>query len=393
MELQDEARKLLARGTPHDIAKATELRKRYERIEQRGFSSDELRIKYAEALGQEFSAQNRSNASEYRKQFEKYLLGQIDEEEVRGFLAGSQTISFTAPSQGGTFVPVDADLQQIMRSARRQVDPVLSEDVTDFIQTDNGTLRPAQISGFDLSTITGSLVAEASQQNPQSVPSAAGAVLRNNIIFKATFAASMEAEQDFENFTQKIVAASATALARVISKKVIAGAGGTTDIPGIALALSSTLSNTTGGKLVLADLVNCVYSIDEYWKGSPKCAFLLPPAVAKLARLAVDSQNRPLLDISASDGHLSILGFPCFISPSLATAVCGIGAVGGVLFGDLGTGIVVRTSRPQIQRSVQAAQAGIETGQALFTARCRADAVAWDPSAGANPSVILMTIN
>jgi HK97 family phage major capsid protein len=254
-------------------------------------------------------------------------------------------------------------------------------------------LRPAQISGFDLSTISGALVGETVQQNPQTVPSAAGAVLRNNLIFKATFSASNEGEQDFENFTQKIVAASSTALARVISKKVIAGAGGSSDIPGVALALSSTLSNGTGGKLVLADFVNCVYSVDQYWKGSPKCAWLIPSAVAKFARLAVDGQGRPLLDISTSDGHLSILGFPAYISPSLATAVCGIGAVGGVLFGDLGTGMVVRTSRPQIQRSVEAAQGGIETGQALFTARCRADAVAWDPSAGANPSVILMTIN
>ena len=114
----------------------------------------------------------------------------------------------------------------------RKSDPILDERVTDFSMSPGQFLSPEQISGYNLSSISASIVGETVQQNPQTIPAVLGATLKNNIIFKATFAASWEAETDIPGFSDKIVRASSVALARKIGQSVLAGRGGT-DINGI----------------------------------------------------------------------------------------------------------------------------------------------------------------
>src|SRR5208337_5179491 len=103
-----------------------------------------------------------------------------------------------------------------VREAISQVDPVLDPSVTDFSMTDGPFLQPEQISGYDLSTISAVLVAEAAQQTAQTIPVVLGATLRADKVFKATFGATIEAETDIPAFGEKITRAASVALARKI---------------------------------------------------------------------------------------------------------------------------------------------------------------------------------
>jgi HK97 family phage major capsid protein len=256
--------------------------------------------------------------------------------------------------------------------------------------TPGPTLQPEQISGYDLSTIQASIVGETSQQNPQTIPAVLGATLKNNIIFKASFTASWEAEEDIPSFGEKITRASSVALARKIGQSVLTGRGGT-DIAGVVQALGSpTINNATQGKLVNTDLTAIFFSVDRFYRAAPKCGWLMNDGAYKLVRNAVDSQGRPLLSIE-QDAEV-LLGKPVYVSPSMGRVYSSIGLVGAIVFGDLSS-IVIRASRPTIQRSIQQAQADITKGEALWIGRCRADASYFDPSSGTTPPLTLAAIS
>jgi HK97 family phage major capsid protein len=389
MELQDEARKLLKRGTPHDIALATELRKRYEAIERRGFSSDEMRVKYVEALGEEVGVRRKPEDAEYRTIFDKYITGdlQADGTEFRDFLAGTQSIAYTQGPQGGYLIPFAYD--PTVREAMSQVDEILDPDVTDFTMTDGPFLQPSQVSGYDLSTVSAQLVGEAAQQTAQVVPTVAGATLRNNLIFRATFGATLEAEQDVPDFASKIVRAASVALARTIGLHVLTGRGGS-DITGIATTLISSFTNGTSGKITLTDLNNFYFGVNRWYRNSPKAGWLVSDGVYKLLRAATDGSGRPLLDVI--DDQEVLLGKPVYLCPSLGATYLSLGLTGALIFGDL-SHIVIRASRPTIQRTTQQAITDITRGECLFIARCRADATVFDPSNGSTPPLVLATVN
>lgn len=390
LEIQDLSHRAeeLSKGGASERAQSSVLLNRIKTIERIGISSDEARALYAEALNESLGVKKPSGKEhpEYRSHFDRYLAGNIHEQEFRDFLSGTQTLSYTTGAQGGYTVPFAHDAT--LREAMAQIDPVLSADVTDFSMTDGPTLQPEQVSGFDLSTITAALIGETVQQNPQVIPTVLGKVLNSNLIFKASFAASMEAEQDIPDFATKIIRASAIALARTISQHVMTGRGGSSDILGLTNSLGSpSVTNGTAGKITNTDLQNFYFAVNRFYRNQPKCGWLFNDLGYKLIRNAVDNSGRPLLSIK--DDQEQLLGKPVYVSPSLTLASAGIGLF---LFGDL-SHVVIRASRPQVQRSIEQAQADVTKGEALYIGRCRADATLFDPSAGNYPPIILGSLN
>ncbi|MFZ0820037.1 MAG: phage major capsid protein [Candidatus Acidiferrales bacterium] len=387
-ELSHEAEHL-AGGTAADRKKADVLLQRITNLRQIGLSSGEIRGKYASALSESLTPKKAVQQAEYRAKFDEYISGVVSDEEFRDFLVGSQNLVYTQGATGGYFVPMDYD--GVVREAMSQVDPVLDEDVTSFSMTDGPFLQPEQISGFDLSTISAQLIGESVQQNPQTIPTALGAVLRNNLIFKASFAASMEAEQDIPNFAQKITRAASVALARTIGQHVLTGRGGNADITGIVQALGSpSVSNATSGKLTVTDINSFYFSVNRWYRAAPKAGWLITDGVLKYLRAAADNSGRPLLNVE-NDREI-LLGKPIYVSPSLATLYSSIGLTGALIFGDLAH-IVIKCSRPAVQRSTQLSQADISRGEALFIGRARADASYFDPSSGVTPPLVLAAIS
>jgi HK97 family phage major capsid protein len=387
-ELQNKAERL-SRGGASDRAQATMLMGRIKNIRTFGLSSDEMRVKYVEALGKEVGVRRKPEDAEYRKLFDHYITGDVeaDATEFRDFLAGTQSITYTQGVAGGFTVPFAYD--PTVREAMSQVDEILDPDVTDFSMTDEAFLQPQQVSGYDLTTVSAQLVGEAAQQTAQVIPPVAGATLRNNLVFRATFGASLEAEQDIPDFASKIVRAASVALARTIGLHVLTGRGGS-DITGIATTLTSSFTNGTSGKLTLTDLNNFYFGVNRWYRKSPKAGWLVSDGVYKFLRAATDTSGRPLLDVI--DDQEVLLGKPVYLCPSLGATYLSLGLTGALIFGDL-SHIVIRASRPTIQRTTQQAITDITRGECLFIARCRADATVFDPSNGSTPPLVLATIN
>jgi HK97 family phage major capsid protein len=372
----------LARGGASERAQSAVLVQRIKNVRVAGVSSDELRAEYAGALRESVSPK-RSDA-EHRRMFEKYLAGHADDKEFRDFLAGTQSILYTQGASGGYTVPIQYD--PTLRLAMAQVDPVLDEDVTDFTMED--PFGPGIVSGYDLSTISASLVGESVVQNPQVIPTVYGTTLNSNLIFKASFAASLESEQDIPSFADKIVCAAGVALARTIGQHVMTGRGGTTDINGVVNLLGAPLQrNATAGKVVLTDINNWYFSINRFYRSQPKCGWLFNDLGYKLVRNSTDNSGRPLL--SVKDDKEQLMGRPVYVSPSLTLASAGVGLF---LFGDLGH-LVVRACRPQLQRATELSQADVTRGECLYIARMRADSTIFDASQGNNPPIVLGTLN
>jgi HK97 family phage major capsid protein len=391
-ETSDKAERL-SRGGAADRATALVLTQRVATLRQVGISSDEARELYADALCESLAPPKNAEPKDYRNRFDRYIAAKIDEVEFRDWLSGQQSITYTAGPAGGYFIPLAYD--STLREAMAQTDPVLSEDVCDFSMSENESLQPEQISGYDLSTVSASLVGETVQQAAQTIPAVLGATLQANKVFKCSFAASLESESDIPLFTEKITQAASVALARRIGLSVMTGRGGA-DVTGLVGSgvLTSTNNNGTSGKLTLADFNAIYFSVNRWHRNSPKCAWLMPDAVYKYIRNAVDNSGRPLLSVE-HDGEV-LLGKPVYVSPSLANAYSSLGITGALIFGDL-SHLVIRASRPRISRATQLAGlndiGGILRGECLFIARARCDAAVFDPSNGSNPPLTLATVN
>ena len=381
-ELSSQAERL-AQGSATDRARATVILQRITNLRTIGISSDEIRFKLAEALSDEV-APKKLDKIEHRARFDKYLAGRTTEKEYRDWMAGQETITWTTGVQGGYAVPQEYD--DTLRQAMAQVDPVLDDKITSFTMTPGPWLNPGRIVGYDVSTITAQLVGEGVQQTAGSVPPVLGAQLRADRIYKITFGATQEAEQDIPDFGSKIVRAASIAWARRIGKSVIAGQGGT-DIAGVVQALgTATVTNGTAGKVVNTDVTNAFFAVNRYYRNSPKCGWLMSDSAYKLVRNAVDNSGRPLLQFENAEEQL--MGKPVYVTPSLANSTFSSIGVSFVLFGDLSS-IVVRASRPSIQRVTEASIADITRGESAYVCRVRADAAYFDPSSGVTPPLVL----
>lgn len=386
VELQERAEQL-SKGTGYQQNQATILLSKIKTIREIGLSSDEVRALYAESLSDSLAPQ-KMNDKEYRSRFDHYLAGKTTEKELRDWTAGQETITWTQGAAGGFIVPQDYD--DTLRQTNAQIDPVLNPNVTSLSMTSGPFLQPARISGYDLSSITASLVGEGVQQTQAAVPPVLGAQLRADRIFKITLGATIEAEDDIPGFALKLVRASAIGLARKIGKSVMIGQGGV-DISGVLQALGvPSVTNATAGKIVNTDISNVIFAVNRFYRSSTKAGFLMSDGAYKLVRNAVDNSGRPLLDFSHDEEQ--IFGMPVFVTPSLDHTSLNSVGVSFVLFGDLSS-IVVRLSRPTVQRITESSIADITRGESAYVCRVRADAAYFDPSSGSAPPLVLAAWN
>ena len=386
-ELSSKAERL-ARGNSSERKQADALMQRIGTLRQIGLSTKEIKEQYSDALIADVDT--RPADQEYRYRFDRYVAGRLIDQEMRDFLSGTQSIFYTSGPSGGYMVPMSYD--STLREAMAQVDPVLDEKVCSFTMTPTPSLQPQQISGYDLSSIAAQNISEGSQQTGQVIPSVAGAVLASNKIFRASFGASWEAEEDIPAFSAKIVRASGVALSRAIGRSVISGRGSqyTSEIEGLVQLITPTQRNGTSGKLTLSDITSFYFAVNRFYRAAPKAGWLLSDGCYQLLRNATDNSGRPLIDVEGDTERL--MGKPLFVSPSMATAYSSIGLTGALIFGDLSS-IAIRASRPELRRSIENALVDITKGEALWTARCRADATYFDPSGGVTPPLVLATIN
>ena len=384
------AKDALARG---DRTAAQKLEDKRSELLQLGLSTTELMQRYTQGLIEETGGgyRDKPHASpEYRAKFDAYVTSRGDDVELRDFLAGTQAITWTQGLAGGYLVPVQYD--DTLRIAMAEVDPMLDAGVVDFEMMPGPFLQPHQISGYDLSQGSAALVAEAGQQNPQAIPTVLGATLATNKIFRASFAGSLEFLEDVPDTPTKIVKAGAVYLARKIGNSIMSGKGGS-DINGVAYQIGGgapTQQNGTSGKITVSDIQAWYFSIDRYYRSQPKCGWLMSDGAYKMVRLAVDSQNRPLLDVER-DGQF-LMGKPVHVAPGLGHSSITSILTSAAIFGDL-SNIVVKGSRPLLRQSFQAAQADITQGKSLWTMTMRADAAYFDPSQGVTPPCALIAIN
>lgn len=289
---------------------------------------------------------------------------------------GTQTPVYTQGPEGGYVVPNEFHDEVILGMA--QFDPLLNRDVVTLIESGDGSLRPYTIPGWDLSSFAAVKVAEGVQQSPQTPPSVSGKML-NGYKYMASVPVSFELEEDaFEPMKARISEAFSIGMARGIGVDLITG-NGTSAPQGITVGASdSGVVSANVGKLVGDDIENIYFSVDRFYRSSPKCAWAMNDATYQKVRKMVDDNHRPLINI-VNDQEV-LLGKPIQISPSMDSSGHAI------IFGDL-SHFMVRVSRLSIKRSTQA-PGYIDKGQALYTGIMRADAVVFDPTSGSKPPIV-----
>jgi HK97 family phage major capsid protein len=389
VELSEKAQRL-SRGNAADRAEASILVQRAKLIGERGCSSDEARAKYAGALVESLTPPRIEIAeAKYEKAFFRYLNSRTSEgeKEIRDLITGSQSILYSAGPQGGYTIPL-AHEPTVFESIF-QTDNLLSEKVCDFTVEPSPTLQPKQLWGYDLSTITASLVAEAAQQGAGTFPNIGGRVLRANLIYKVSIAASVEAEDDIPNILDKFSRAFGIGFARKLGADAILGNGGTTQPQGLLTALPTPVYATGSGKITLADLNAIYFSVSAAYRAQPKAGFLVSDSVMQRLRASTDSSGRPLLSIEHE--RATLFSKPIFICPSLGVAGGSPLASSNLIWGDL-SHFHIRCSRPTVSRIINSSTTDITSGRALYVARIRMDSALFDPSGGSAPPLVSVTI-
>ena len=368
----------LAKGGASERAQADVLKLRITSIHKTQFSTDEMRGQYSKALVDELSP--KPSDGKYLRAFLKYVRDGAAgnaESELRTIQAGSQSITYTQGAAGGFAIPMET--LPTVWTASAQTDPVVSPAVTDFVMEDSVTLHPKVLSGYDLSTVTATLIGEATQQTATAFPAVSGGkVLRGNLIYKWSVEATLEAETDISELLSKIAVASGVAIARATGRDAILGSGVGEPL-GLLTSLPTPSYTTGSGKITLTDLTTIYFNVNRFWRAQPLCSWLMSDSVYQRVRAAVDTSGRPLLNVV--DDQERLLGKPLYVSPSMGVVGGSPAADSTLAFGDF-SNLHLRCSRPTLQRSINSTVSDITQGKALFIGRMRFDSAYLDPSGG-----------
>jgi HK97 family phage major capsid protein len=382
----------LARGNTNDRMQSSILVQRIASIRQSGISSDEMRAKYTGALIEDLHGGSPEAAERrYEKAFTAYLKGD-DGNQLRGFLAGTQSVVYSQPTSGGYFVP--ALTQAAIFEALSQICPLFDNDVVTLDQGATFASQPKQVSGWDLTAITSTQIGEGQTQAPSAVPVVRGKTI-NGYTQRVSLAASLEAEMDIIGINDKFARAFAVGWGRGAGNLITVGTG--INQPGGIYTQATSSGLTLGGQLasggkITAAEINAVYfSVNRIYRSSPKCAWLMPDSVYQAIRNSTDDSGRKLLSMHDDDEVL--LGKKIYIVPDLPAVGGSPLANGALIFGDL-SHFIVRTSAVWLQRTIESAGTigSILAGECLFHGRIRVDSYLFDPSAGSNPPVVSATV-
>lgn len=383
-------------------AKHDELRKKAERLGSVGLSTEELQAKFHTAQGNDIEAR-------YSKAFRRWFKAGGSKEgveareleklsiELRDFLAGTQTISWTLGAQGGFTVDIDTYEQVIEGLA--QTDALFDPDVCSFVRYDAPYMKPLVLNGYDLSSISSTNIQEGQQQTAGTIPVVSGRTLRSNNAHRVTLASSYEFDQDAPDPMGKIARAMAVGFARGVGKEIIIG-NGTTQALGLFTSLGpATVTIGTGvedvggqsfANITYKDLTNLYFSLNRVYRAQPRCAWLCNDSVYQKLRNVVDNMGRPLLSIK--DDEEQLFDKPIHISPSLTSGTFQSLSFGALIFGDL-SHFFIHMARPTLQRSIENSINGIERGEALWRGMIRFDSALFDPTQGSVPPIIWAAVH
>ena len=320
-----------------------------------------------------------------RNWFRAIAKGQDPGVEYRAtdMLAGTQSISYTQGAEGGYLVPQEFHDELILGIS--QVDPFLDENAVTLLESATFSLKPYTVPGWDLSAYAAAQVNEGSQQNPQTVPTAAKSAL-GSYTFRATLDASLELEDDdFQPVIDQMKKAYTIAFARGIGAALATGNGSSAPQGIVTGAANSGITTSGSGVIDAADIESIYFSLDRAYRANPKCAWAMSDAVYHQVRSAVDNNLRPLINV-VGDREL-LMGKPILVSPSISSTA----GQKGIVFGDLAH-FFVRLSNMVVTRNTQA-PGYIEYGKALYTARMRADSKVFDPTGGNKPPIVYATLH
>lgn len=336
------------------------------------------------------AAQTRKELAEQRS-FRAFLTGAPDsivEAELRAqgdVLAGSQTLSFTQGPAGGYLVP--AQFSDALQLGLAAVDPLLDENVCKVVTEADFSLRPLQVPGWDLSSISATKIGENSQHTPDVAPSASQKLLGRHT-YRVSLATSLEWEEDqaaFNSAVEAMAFAFGVGFSRGVGADLVNGDGSTGPQGVLTGAANSGYTTAAAGSISADDVQAMYFALNPIYRNSPKAAWLLADATYELVRKAKDASGRPLINVE-NDRQL-LMGKPVFICPSMPS---GAGSK-GVVFGDLGH-YVIHRSQMLIQRRLQAA-GYVEYGKALMVGLLRVDAAVTDPTGGSMPPIQYSTLH
>jgi HK97 family phage major capsid protein len=361
-------------------------------IRDMGMSTDEahraLAVEYGREIVPEFTAGKSQRAHE--DLFKDYLRGAADNDiETRAttLVAGSQSIIYSAGQNGGFLVPT-----KFYASAAEGLaltDPLLDPSIVTLIQEPDFSLRPITIPGWDLSGVAAVKVGETSTYTSSNVPSITSE-MKNGYTYRVAFDASLEWSADAEVYGDPMAAlgrACGIAMARGVGQDLVTGNGVSAPQGVLTGSADSGVVTANAGKLVLEDFTNVFFSVNKIYRDSPKAAWLVSDAVAKMISNAVDGNQRPLFPVE--DGITRICGKVVYVCPSLPAynASLGTQAPGSFcVFGDL-SHYYVHASNIRMQRLLQTPGL-IEYGKCRYIALQRVDAVLEDPTDGALPPIV-----
>jgi HK97 family phage major capsid protein len=282
---------------------------------------------------------------------------------------------------------VDPQFRATVVEALAQVCPLFDADVVDLIEEKGFAMKPKNISGWDLTQISSVQVSEGVQQSVSPIPPVSGKTL-NGFTFRTSLIASIEAEEDIANVTEKMARAFAIGWARGAGDAITNGTG--SGQPGgiyYSAPSSGVTLGVSSGKISAAEINALFFSVNRIHRASDKCAWLMPDSVYKAIRNSTDTSGRPLLSMHHDDEVL--LGRPVYITPDLPEVGGSPIANGALIFGDLSK-FTVRISAPWVVRTWQtgSTSGSIVQAEATFHGRLRVDSYLFDASNGAVPPIV-----
>lgn len=357
-------------------------------IRDMGMSTDQAHRALAAEFGKEIE-QRDENAQAHEDLFRRYLRGEDIDSERRAapFVAGTQTISYSAGQNGGFLVP--QKFYEAAAEGMALTDPLLDENIVTVISEPDFQLRPITIPGWDLSHVAAVKVAETGTYTAVDALNVNGFLL-NKYTYRAAFDASLEFDVDAKAYGDPYTAlgrACGIAMARGIGQDLVNGNGTSAPQGVLTAATDSGVTTANSGKLVLGDFTNVFYSVNKVYRNSPKAAWVVSDGVMKMISNATDNNGRPLFPVE--DGVVRILGKPVYVAPSLPAYNPSLGtqAPGSfAVFGDL-SHYYVHASNILFRRLLQVPGL-IENGKVRYLALQMVDAVLNDPTDGALPPIV-----
>jgi HK97 family phage major capsid protein len=262
--------------------------------------------------------------------------------ETRDGQLGSVALSYMQGTGGG-FVPVEF-LTDVF-AAMKWIDPLYDENVVTYRETKHG--RPMQVGFYGDIENVAVPIAEGSGGSQTDIAKTGAAIVGAYSFKSPMYKVSMEAFDDVESahgVLELFKKFAADRIARGVGQMLVNGNGTAQTLglvpsliaAGVTPTVAAGSSANTGGietganSIGSADLGKLYYSVDESYRASEKCAWLMQDSTLAYLAAITTKQGLPLVNWSAGLGY--ILGKRVYTSPSMDPI--GV-SKNSIVFGDL----------------------------------------------------------